>query len=108
MIMHEALRSLLLPKVLHRIGPKNVAHETRRWWLTEPIQLRKARELWVITANIVETTYVPNVVQGVKLGGKSSMDAEELLVHDGSEGKCAERIHAGIVHTLGILALTYM
>jgi hypothetical protein len=55
----------------------------------------------------METTYVANVVQGVELGGKSSMDAEELLVHDGSEGKCAERIHAGIIHTLGILALTY-
>ena len=39
-IMHKALRSLLLPKVLHRIGPENIAHETRRWWLTEPIQLK--------------------------------------------------------------------
>jgi hypothetical protein len=67
----------------------------------------KARELCLITANTMETTYVANVVQGVELGGKSSMDAEELLVHDGSEGKCAERIHAGIIHTLGILALTY-
>jgi hypothetical protein len=55
----------------------------------------------------METTYVPNVVQGVELGGKSSMDAEELFVHDGSEGKCAERIHAGVIHTLGILALAY-
>lgn len=38
-IMHKALRSLLLPKVLYRIGPDDIAHETRRWWLTETIQL---------------------------------------------------------------------
>ena len=54
------------------------------------------------------STYVPNVVQGVELWRKSSMDTEELLVHDGSEGECAERIHAGVIQTLGILTLTYM
>jgi hypothetical protein len=35
------------------------------------------------------------------------MDAEELLIHDRSEGQCAERVHAGIVQALGIFALTY-
>ena len=35
------------------------------------------------------------------------MDAEELLIHDRSEGQCAERVHAGVVQALGILALTY-
>jgi hypothetical protein len=42
-IMHKALRSLLLPKVLYGIGPEKVAHKTRRWWLTEPIQLKGKR-----------------------------------------------------------------
>lgn len=32
------------------------------------------------------------------------MDAEELLVHDGSEGKCTERVHASVVYPLGVLS----
>ena len=36
------------------------------------------------------------------------MNAEELLVHDRSEGQCAERVYAGIVQARGILMLTYM
>ena len=35
------------------------------------------------------------------------MNAEELLVHDRSEGQCAERVYAGVVQALGILTLTY-
>jgi hypothetical protein len=34
------------------------------------------------------------------------MDTEELFVHDGSEGKRAERIHAGIIQAFGVLSLT--
>ena len=51
------------------------------------------------------TTYVPNIIQGVELGRKSAMDTEELLVHDGREGKGAERVHTGIIQAFGILSL---
>lgn len=33
------------------------------------------------------------------------MDAEELLVHQGGERETIESLHAGIVHSLGILDL---
>ena len=54
----------------------------------------------------METTYVPNVVQGIELGGNSPVDAEELLVHNGSEGECAKRFHTGLIYALGILMFT--
>ena len=41
MVMHETLRALFLPKVLDRVRPQYVAHKPRRWWLAEPVQLRK-------------------------------------------------------------------
>ena len=56
----------------------------------------------------METTYGPNVVQGIELGGNSSMDAEELLVHNRSEGQCAERIQARFIQALRVLTLTYL
>jgi hypothetical protein len=43
-IMYEALRSLLLPKVLHWIGPEDIAHETRCWWLTKAIELKEEQD----------------------------------------------------------------
>jgi len=41
MIVHEALRSLLLPKVLHWIGPEDIAHETGCRRLTKAIELKE-------------------------------------------------------------------
>jgi hypothetical protein len=39
MIVDKVFSTLLLPKVFHRVGPKDIAHETVRWWLTEAIDL---------------------------------------------------------------------
>ena len=39
-IGYEALRSLFIPKVLHWIGPEEVAHETGFRWLAKAIQLK--------------------------------------------------------------------
>ena len=36
------------------------------------------------------------------------MDAEGLLVHNGSEGECAERFQTGLIYALGILMLAYL
>ena len=41
MIVHEAFRALLLPKVLYRIRPEDVAHETRCRWFTEAVELKE-------------------------------------------------------------------
>jgi hypothetical protein len=35
------------------------------------------------------------------------MNTEELLVHDGSKGKRAERFHASLVHLLRVLMLAF-
>jgi len=36
------------------------------------------------------------------------VDAEELLVHNRSKGECAKRVHAGVIQTFRVLALTCM
>lgn len=33
------------------------------------------------------------------------MNTQELLVHDGRERQCTERLHASFVHSLGVLVL---
>ena len=33
------------------------------------------------------------------------MDAEELLVHNGSQGQTVKRVHTGIIHFLRVLDL---
>lgn len=40
-IVHKALRSLLLPKVLYWIRPEDIAHETGCRWLTKAIELKE-------------------------------------------------------------------
>jgi hypothetical protein len=40
-IVYEALRALLLLKVLHWIGPNDIAHETGCRWLTKAIELKE-------------------------------------------------------------------
>ncbi len=40
-VVHEALRSFLFAKILHWIGPEDIAHETRCWWLTKAIELKE-------------------------------------------------------------------
>jgi len=43
----------------------------------------------------------------MQLWTKPTMDAQELLVHDGSKGERAERVHASFVDCLGILVLAF-
>ena len=52
--------------------------------------------------------YVANVIEGMQFRGQSTMNTEELFVHDGSEGQCAEGLHACIIDALGVLALAYL
>lgn len=50
-------------------------------------------------------SYTSQVVERVQLGTQTTVDTQELLVHNSSQGKAAEGLHAGFVHGLGILVL---
>jgi hypothetical protein len=41
----------------------------------------------------------------VQLGTETTVNTQELLVHNSSEGKGAERLHASLVHGLGVFVL---
>ena len=51
-------------------------------------------------------TYALEIVQGVELWRQSSVNAEELLVHDGCQWQGTERLHTGLIHILRVLVLT--
>ncbi|TKW51225.1 hypothetical protein CTA1_2028 [Colletotrichum tanaceti] len=51
------------------------------------------------------STHGSQVIEGVKLGAQTTVDAQELFVHDGSQGQAAEGLHAGLVNGLGVLVL---
>lgn len=86
--MGEVLGILFVPKVLERIRPEKVAHGSKGGRLLEAVQF-------------------PDVVQGVDLGGEATVDAEELLVHEGGQGQAVERLHARVVHALRVLDLAW-
>jgi hypothetical protein len=58
-----------------------------------------------VVANGRVPTYAFQVIQSVKLGAQTAVYAQELLVHDCSQGQCAERVHACFVDGLGVLVL---
>jgi hypothetical protein len=41
----------------------------------------------------------------VQFGTETTVNTQELLVHNSSEGKSAERLHASLVHGLGVFVL---
>lgn len=51
--------------------------------------------------------YTLQVFEGVELRAQATVYAQELLVHDGSQGQGAERLHASLVHGLGVLVLAF-
>lgn len=52
-------------------------------------------------------THVADIIEGVEFGRETTVNTEELFVHDSGERECAERIHARVVYPLGVLALAY-
>lgn len=85
-VVDEALVGLFRTKVLEGVGPEDVAHETVCGGLAEAINAAK-------------------VIEGLELWRETTVNAEELLVHDGSEGKRAERLHAEVIDLFRILVL---
>lgn len=51
------------------------------------------------------SAHISNVVECVELRAQTAVDTQELLVHDCSQRQGAERLHAGLVHDLGVLVL---
>lgn len=41
----------------------------------------------------------------MQLGTETTVNTQELLVHNSSEGKSTERLHASLVHGLGVFML---
>jgi hypothetical protein len=41
----------------------------------------------------------------VQFGTETTVNTQELLVHNSSEGKSAERLHTSLVHSLGVFVL---
>jgi hypothetical protein len=52
--------------------------------------------------DIALKTYASQIVQSVQLGTQATMNAEELLVHDGGQWQAAERFHASLVDGLRV------
>ena len=85
-VVDKAVRRLLLTEVFDRVGPENVAHETLRRGLAEPVNLSVWRMMsWGLVSSKQETD-AADVFQGMEFGREAPMDTEELLVHD-----CGER-----------------
>jgi hypothetical protein len=51
----------------------------------------------MVNQQLDSNTYTSQVVEGMQLRAQSTVDTQELLVHDGSQGKTAERLHTGFV-----------
>jgi hypothetical protein len=88
MVVHEVFLRLLLAKILERICPEEIAHEAMSGRLTEAVDALQ-------------------VLQSVKLRAETTVDAQELLVHDGGQRKSTERLHAGLINGLGVFVLAF-
>ena len=50
-------------------------------------------------------TYALKILECVQLGTETTVDTQELLVHNSSERKSTERLHTSLVHGLGVFVL---
>jgi hypothetical protein len=103
MVVNKVFLRLFLTKVFERVSPENVAHKTVGWRLAEAVDLRS------MSVNIKQImsllTYALEILKCVQLGTETTVNTQELLVHNSSEGKSAERLHASLIHSLGVFVL---
>jgi hypothetical protein len=100
-VVDEEIVRLLLSKFFERVSPEDVAHQAVRRWLAKTIDLHQS----AVSRDHVMLTYALQVIEGMELRAQTTVYAEELLVHDGSQRQCAERVHACFVNGLGVLVL---
>ena len=103
MVVDEEVVRLLLAELLERISPQDIAHKAVCRGFAEPVDLQGLAKH---TYRALLATYALQIIECVKLGAKPSVYAQELLVHDGSEGQRTEGVHAGFIDGLGVLVLT--
>jgi hypothetical protein len=86
MVVDEEVVGLLLSKLLERVGPENITHQAVRGWFPETINLCQL----AIAPTTSTLTYALQVIQCMELGAQAAVYAQELLVHNCSQGQCAE------------------
>jgi hypothetical protein len=52
-------------------------------------------------------TYHLDVVDGVQMRGKATMDAKQGVVDNSGQGKAVEGLDSGLIKGIGILSATY-
>jgi hypothetical protein len=82
-IVQEAICGLLRPKVLYRVRPKDITHQTLRWRFAESIELCGAGSVIMTKRRKTEKTYVSDIVESVEFWRETTVDTEELFVHHG-------------------------
>jgi hypothetical protein len=88
MVVNKVFLRLFLAKVFEWVSPENVAHKTVGWRLAEAIDLRS---MSVYIRQIVNLqTYALEILKCVQLRTETTVNTQELLVHNSSEGKSAE------------------
>ena len=89
MVVDEVLGSLFLAKFFKWVSPKDVTHQAMSRGFAEAV------DLGIMSVGLDEAgkqvdTNVLEVFQRMQLRAQPPVNAEELLVHDGSQGQRAE------------------
>ena len=89
-IVDEAVGCLLLTEIFNRVRPKHVAHQALSGWLAETVDLARDDELRNNLKKRSRSTYVTDIIECLEFGRETAVNAEELLVHDGSKRQSTE------------------
>lgn len=110
MIVNEQLGRLFRPKLFERISPENVTHQAMRGRFAESVDLRTGRVSHPYTSSISAGrmgAHRTKIIDRVELGRQTTMNAQELLVHDRRQRQVAKRIHASVIDGLRVLVLAF-
>lgn len=81
MVVNEEIRSSLLSEFFQRVGPENIAHQAVSGGLAETVNLYRGQSR--IATNIRNSlAYTSKIIQGLELRTQSTVNAQELLVHN--------------------------
>jgi len=83
-VVREQILMGLRAVVFEGIGPQKITH-------------------WAKRGGLAKTVDLANVIEGGDVRGDSSVDTEELLVHQCGQGEGVERFHDCVVHLLRVL-----
>lgn len=110
MIVQEIIASLFLAEIFEGIGPQDVTHEALGGRFSEAINLQQLLAKYYDSSMMVsclEIPYVSDVIESVEFRTETTMNTQELLVHDCSQGQAAERLHTCVIYGLRVLVLAF-